>query len=69
MRKVDYEILAAAISDEIRSADTWLNATGEDESAKTIASARKSCATRIARNFADRASVKRDEFLTACGIK
>lgn len=68
MRKQDYSILADILRKEIMSAQTWLDDPLSDTDNKNIAAARKSCAARVAVNFANRASVKRDEFLAACGF-
>lgn len=71
MRKQDYETLARAISDEIKSADTWLvnTAVHVDEQNVSIARSRRNTAERLARYLADNLHVNRAAFLTACGVK
>ena len=61
MRKIDYEILAAAIAKHSNEPDDYEN----DQ--QTIG-ARKAC-EKIARTFVRFAGVKKPDFLHACGIK
>lgn len=66
MRKVDYEILAAAIKKHRDAAvDNPGYAYGNAEQAKGA----KDACEKIACTFARFANVKKDEFLAACGIK
>lgn len=58
MRKQDYTLLAALIAAEIK--------TYQDLSS---GAPRLDTLTRLARQFADRASVNKTEFLKACGIE
>lgn len=60
MRKIDYTILVDIIAAELR---TYRALAGP------AAAMRCETAERIARNFANRASVDRDAFLKACGIE
>lgn len=71
MRKTDYLTLAAALANEIRSADTWLsNPAGEVcQENRSIAIARKNTAERIAKHCAEHLSVDKRAFLEACGLK
>ena len=59
MRKIDYTILAHIIRDEIRDAR---------EQRDDYTPIRVDCASRIGRNFASRAHVDRDKFLSECNI-
>ena len=60
MRKIDYSILADVIALELK---TYRPLAG------SAASMRCDTAERIARNFANSASVNKAEFLKACGIE
>jgi hypothetical protein len=63
MRKADYAALAAIIKEQVELPK------GAENSAQWVrASQSRLCATRIARNFANKAGL-RDEFLKACGIE
>ena len=64
MRKIDYQILADIIRAQ-SSVNNWDNASVNPECAKY---ADKVLAA-VASDFANRASVKREEFLRACGIE
>ena len=64
MRKIDYQILADIIRAQL-SVNNWDNASVNPECAKYADKVLFS----VARNFANRASVKREEFLRACGIE
>ena len=63
MKKQDYQILAEIIHAKL-SVDNWNTARVNPECAKYADKVLFS----VARNFANRASVKREEFLRACGI-
>lgn len=60
MRKIDYVTLAAIIKLEIEKAESEESIESEGAYFALI---------RVARNFANSASVKKVEFLKACGIK
>ena len=64
MRKIDYQILADTIRAQL-SVNNWATASVSPECAKYADKVLFSVAT----NFANRASVKREEFLKACGIE
>ena len=64
MRKIDYQILADIIRAQL-SVNNWDTATVNPECAKYADKVLFSVAT----NFANRTSVKREEFLRACGIE
>lgn len=66
MRKVDYEILAAAIAKHRDAAVE--NPLYSYENAQQALGAKDAC-ERIAGTFARFANVKKEEFLHACGIK
>ncbi len=63
MRKSDYAALAAIIKEQ-----TKLHSSAKNGAEWERANQSKLCAIRIARNFADKASVNPAEFLKACGI-
>lgn len=64
MRKIDYQILAEIIRAQL-SVNNWGTASVNPECAKYADKVLFSVAT----NFANRASVKREEFLKACGVE
>ena len=64
MRKIDYQILADSIHEQL-SVNNWATASADPECAKYADEVLFS----VARNFANRARVKREEFLRACGIE
>ena len=64
MKKQDYQILADSIRAQL-SVNNWDNANVSPECAKYADKVLFS----VARNFANRASVKREEFLRACGLE
>ena len=64
MRKIDYQILADIIRAQL-SVNNWDTASVDPECAKYADKVLFSVAT----NFANRAGVKREEFLKACGIE
>ena len=64
MRKIDYQILADIIRAQV-SVNNWDSASVRPECAKYADKVLFS----VARNFASRASVKREEFLRACGLE
>ena len=64
MRKIDYQILAEIIHAQL-SVNNWDTASVAPDCAKYADKVLFS----VARNFAGRASVKREEFLKACGIE
>ena len=64
MRKIDYQILADIIRAQL-SVNNWGTASVAPECAKYADKVLFSVAT----NFANSASVKREEFLHACGIE
>lgn len=71
--KKDYEAIAAIITEERRSADTYLHCEDCDSENKDIASARKTCAGRFALQLASYFTTQdkqfdRARFLTACGV-
>lgn len=63
MRKIDYEILAAAIKKH------GLQNLNFDYASQKERDAAKNCAYKIAGTFAHFASVNKPEFIAACGIK
>ena len=64
MKKQDYQILADSIRAQV-SVNNGDNASVSPECAKYADKVLFS----VARNFANRASVKREEFLRACGLE
>lgn len=68
MRKADYATLAGLVRGERAAARKTLGAPTDDPHEHTAADARRQTAERIARQFAEQASVDRAEFLAACGL-
>ena len=64
MRKIDYQILADIIRAQL-SVNNWDTASVAPECAKYADKVLFS----VAKNFANRSSVKREEFLHVCGIE
>lgn len=63
MRKIEYQILADIIRAQL-SVNNW----GTASVAPECAAYADKVLLAVAHNFANRASVKRDEFLRACGV-
>lgn len=67
MRKADYATLAQLLAEERRSCYVQMRTGCGGE--RDIGRARMNHAEALARTFAMRASVNREEFLKACGIE
>ena len=64
MRKIDYQILAEIIHAQL-SVNNWGTASVNPECAKYA----DKVLSAVSSTFANRASVKKDDFLRACGIE